>query len=865
MKSLGTSIEGNVKLIAVVGGVLFATLIGALIVVQQSLGSSQTQLAETVVPIQQQLGKIVGAEGSMFLRQSEIVAANDVALKELGNRDFHEAGVRNGMSEFAKLVTTTGLIKEQGFPIDAANSLESDIEVFMQADDELYKAASSYQALRKQIATSLELIEKDLRSLMEASGGLAGVLRLEHVSQLRKLSQKLTNESVSSEQLRPLITGNSRLQLDTIYQLDTAVLRLGVLAGKVGLANSEDALNSLSANELVQNREQIMHVLHQLESQVTDQDLAERVRKLHEKASDLAKRVGDETYPESLASLRRHMLQQEHRVHESQLATASVSEHLESDTAELRSFLQGVAIRAQSSAATTIQRSRQVTLAISVLTLGLAIIAAFRVHSSVLALRVQNNKLSDLSDELSKTNLGLEKMVADRTASLQLVLDSTGDGLLSVDLNGVLLPERSRAVNVWFGESQPGATLWEYLAKDTETQDSLSMAIEQLADDVFPFEVAADQAPKSIERDGKTFALEYREIREESRLVRILVLVRDITAELEAKRAEREMRELHTLVGNLLKDRQGFDQTLEECAALVSEIAQSVSHAVAKRNLHTLKGNCAIVGFQSVADYAHELESMLVDESRQPTKSEITELDRNWQSSLMKIRSYLHSGRETQIEISTSEYAEVKEMLHHRASYEEIEQMFDRWKYEPTLTHLSRLGDQSRQVARRLGKEIEICIHDNQLRVPEEGLRRFWSSMIHIIRNAVDHGIETPEQRQRLGKPPVAKLELMTRQVDGYIEIGVSDDGRGIDWQQVRKIAKERGLPHATAPELTEVLFCDGVSTREVATDISGRGVGLSAVRSECEKAGGTVVLESQPGIGTRFIFRFPIRELCWA
>lgn len=862
MKTSGNSIESDVKLIAVVGGVLFATLIGALIVVQQSLGSSQSQLAETVVPIQQQLGKIAGAEGSMFLRQSEIVAANDAALKALGDRNNHEFAVRNGAIGFRELVNTTGLNTEQGFPIQAANSLENEIEVFLRADDELFDAASSFQSLKKQIATSIESIEKDLRGLIEASDGLAGVLRLAHVSQLRKLSQKLNTESIRSDLLRPVIMGNSRLQLDTIFQLDTAVLRLGVLAGKVGLATSEDSLNSLAANELIQNREQIMHALTQLEKQVSDEELAERVRSLRTKAIDLAKRVGDETYPESLASLHRRMLQEEQRVHLSQLATADVSEQLESNTADLQRYLQEVANRAQDSAANTIQRSRQVTLTISVITLGLAVIAAFRIHSSVLALRSQNRQLSELSDELTKTNLSLEKMVAERTASLQLVLDSTGDGLLSVDLNGVLLPERSRAVTVWFGESQPVATLWDYLASDTLTKDSLEMAIEQLAADVFPFEVAADQAPKTIERDGKTFALEYREIREQNRLARILVLVRDVTAELEVKRAEREMRELHTLVGNLLKDRQGFDQTLEECASLVSEIAQTVSHAVAKRSLHTLKGNCAIVGFQSVADYVHELEGMLADESRQPTKSEIVDLDRYWQNSLTKIRNYLHTGRESQIEIATWEYAAIKELLRNRASYKEIEDVVNSWNNEPTVTQLSRLADQSRQVAKRLGKQIEVSIQDNRLRIPEEGLRRFWSSLIHAIRNAVDHGIEPPEQRLEKGKPAIAKLELTTRQFNGHFEIEISDDGAGIDWERVRKIARERGLPHATESELIEALFCDGVSTREVATDISGRGVGLSAVRSECENVGGTVSVESRPEIGTRFVFRFPLNEL---
>ena len=456
----------------------------------------------------------------------------------------------------------------------------------------------------------------------------------------------------------------------------------------------------------------------------------------------------------------------------------------------------------------------------------------------------------------------LEKMVADRTASLQMVLDSTGDGLLSVDLNGVLLPERSRTVSTWFGFAKPGTTLWEYLALDEATGAALAMAYEQIAADVLPFEVSADQAPKMIVRDGRTFALEYREIREQGALARILVLVRDITAELDAKRAEGEVRELHTLVGNLLKDRNGFDQTLDECEALVSEIAQTVDRAIAKRHLHTLKGNCAVVGFQRVADHVHELEGTLGEEGRQPSPAEIADLDRCWQSSLQTIRSYLSSSRDSQIEISANEHAALMDLLAERPNYETIEKLVASWKNEPTVAPLTRLAEQSRQVAKRLGKEVDIHIEDNRLRMPESRLRRFWSSMVHAVRNAVDHGVEGAEARIKSGKRPTAQINLTTRLVGDSFEVEITDDGCGIDWERVRQVAAQHGLPYGSHEDLVEALFADGISTRSTATDISGRGVGLSAVRSECEKAGGKIYIESQVGKGTRFTFRFPMHEL---
>lgn len=456
----------------------------------------------------------------------------------------------------------------------------------------------------------------------------------------------------------------------------------------------------------------------------------------------------------------------------------------------------------------------------------------------------------------------LEKMVADRTASLQMVLDSTGDGLLSVDLNGVLLPERSRTVSTWFGPAQPNTTLWEYLAVDEATRIDLAIAFEQLSEDLLPFEVSADQAPKSIVHDGRTFALEYREIRDQGKLASILVLIRDITAELEAKRVESEVRELHTLVGNLLTDRNGFDQTLEDCEALVAEIAQTVDRAITKRHLHTLKGNCAVVGFQRVADHVHALEGTLVEEGREPTRAEIADLDRCWQSSLQSIRGYLNSSRDCQIEISMREHNELLEQLAEHPDCEKIEKLVAGWKNEPTVAPLSRLAEQSRKVAKRLGKDVEIHIEDNRLRMPESRLRRFWSSMVHAVRNAVDHGVESPDVRIQAGKRPTAQINLITRLVGDSFEVEIADDGCGIDWDRVRQVAAQHGLPYDGHEDLVEALFADGISTRSTTTDISGRGIGLSAVRCECKKAGGKIYIESQVGKGTRFLFRFPEDEL---
>ena len=132
-------------------------------------------------------------------------------------------------------------------------------------------------------------------------------------------------------------------------------------------------------------------------------------------------------------------------------------------------------------------------------------------------------------------------------------------------------------------------------------------------------------------------------------------------------------------------------------------------------------------------------------------------------------------------------------------------------------------------------------------------------NLVHLVRNAIDHGIETPEERARGGKAPVGRLLITTLREASAFTVSVQDDGRGIDWDRVRALASERGLPASTPEELFAALASDGLSTRAQASEISGRGVGLGAVRQACEGLGGTFDIQSEPGSGTTFRCVIPV------
>src|SRR5262249_37181984 len=149
---------------------------------------------------------------------------------------------------------------------------------------------------------------------------------------------------------------------------------------------------------------------------------------------------------------------------------------------------------------------------------------------------------------------------------------------------------------------------------------------------------------------------------------------------------------------------------------------------------------------------------------------------------------------------------------------------------EPVARRFELLAGQARHIAERLGKgDVVVQVDAEGLRLEGQRWAPFWASFVHLLRNAVDHGIETPDERRRAGKPPAGCLTLSARAAGGQVVIEVADDGRGIDWDRVRSKATERGIAASSTDELAAALLEGGLSTKAEATLYSGRGAGLSA------------------------------------
>lgn len=188
------------------------------------------------------------------------------------------------------------------------------------------------------------------------------------------------------------------------------------------------------------------------------------------------------------------------------------------------------------------------------------------------------------------------------------------------------------------------------------------------------------------------------------------------------------------------------------------------------------------------------------------------------------------------------------------------------------MVPLSNMGNLLRQVVRdacqETGKQARFLIEGAETEIDRVVLDRLRDPLVHLLRNAVVHGIEMPETRSTAGKPAEGRIELRARTAGAWIEISIVDDGRGIHREAVRRRAIDNGLISAqqaeelTDAELFDLIFQPGFSTAEAVSQIAGRGVGLDIVRRNLSSVGGTVSVHSRPDRGTEFRIRVPLTRL---
>ena len=446
-----------------------------------------------------------------------------------------------------------------------------------------------------------------------------------------------------------------------------------------------------------------------------------------------------------------------------------------------------------------------------------------------------------------------------RNAAMKLVFDNAKEGFMTCGLDGTIGSEYSQIVTKWFGRPQAGVPLSKFLfPKGTRKSEIFQISWDQLVEDSIPFNVTADQMSDRFLQGDRWLSVACTDIRGADRKLKsIMVVVSDVTAKVESEKSAREQKELMSVFQSLQEDRAGFIEFFADAENIVKTLT-STSDILSKteqfRLIHTLKGNCGQYGLATLADVCHDLESALSDNSDNLNAGQMTSLTKTWKDTTTRLMLLIGGKNSAMIELDESEYLNVLKDIRAGATHSVIAAQIEKWKLLPVAKRLDRMSEQAKSLGERLGVEgLEVSIVTDNVRIHPELFKNVWSAMIHVVRNSVDHGLKGVTDR-----PPQLVLSA-TGNDKNQLVVSVRDNGNGINWDRIKEKAVSMGLRTDSKQDLENCLFADGLSTNDSVSSVSGRGVGMAAIKEAVLAEKGAITINSEANKGTEFVFTLPL------
>jgi signal transduction histidine kinase len=521
------------------------------------------------------------------------------------------------------------------------------------------------------------------------------------------------------------------------------------------------------------------------------------------------------------------------------------------------------------------------------------------------------------ADELAEINRGLERQVADRTKEVReqmhrvkMLLDNMQQAVFAVSGTMVVIPPVSRFTEQVFGKDLTGLpvldTVFAAVDHSSEAFAKLSTVLSMVyGEDKLQWDMIAEQLPAVLKYKKAGFdsdrllRLNYQPLLSEKETVdAILFEVEDITEmvrlETEARDKQRSMERLHELAELRLEQLAGAFENLHrllgECRVIVDRSAKSPDDLPAfKRHLHTLKGNARAYGFFMLSREFHELETSLhaVLGARGTASSSLASLSETVSSVSASIAAYEDvasrylsyrpaggsagaAGRTFDVDADRFEdivsRAERLAEARRDEAIAELAGHIARLRYVPIKAALGNFKAMVSDLCASLSKEANFELTGEEIFLPTETLSELQDALTHLVRNAMDHGLEVPVLRKGAGKAEAGSIRLRVSSEGEEAVLVLEDDGQGIDVERVSQKVVELGLKtpeqikSLSREKLVELIFLPGLSTREKVSEISGRGIGMDVLMDFVKHHKGGVKVSTTKGKGTRFEVRFQVR-----
>ncbi len=493
-------------------------------------------------------------------------------------------------------------------------------------------------------------------------------------------------------------------------------------------------------------------------------------------------------------------------------------------------------------------------------------------------------------------NLMLDR-VDEKDRNMKSLLDGLTTAVFSFDKDGIISSEKSIACNYIFQDYELN-NIYSFfnhhngLAKQGLEESlqllwdpTIDMDFDSLTSGVFPNKMTLPYGDKN---PTKYISLRYKQnLNSHQKLEKIIVLADDITettlaqknAVIQAERVER-ISKASLGAENYIESRNSFISLIQNSQHILTKGASKLTKtetADLKRQLHSLKGELAIMGHKTCASQVHHIESSLTAELNASIDTTLLEnikkIDAEFSLESADVLSVLGLDSQSKsIKVDLEKITALRNFVvqsEHLSAEQKLslKSKLNTLVQKPMQQFFQKYDEYCKVLSENLGKSVNLIFDSRSDEVAYEEVSRLDAIFGHLLRNSLDHGIEEMELREELGKPDTGSITISAaRKPDlKVLEISIQDDGRGIDHKRLIDKAVAKGLwtaekaKAASKEEALDLIFLSDFSTKEVVTETSGRGVGMDAVRSEVVGLGGSLTLQTDIGKGTQFTIRLPL------
>lgn len=481
-------------------------------------------------------------------------------------------------------------------------------------------------------------------------------------------------------------------------------------------------------------------------------------------------------------------------------------------------------------------------------------------QSTILAYRFNKSfiKLDQAEKEIRLLNQDLEKKVEQRTQQINTILTNVQSGFLIISEDCIIQPGFTESCHGLLGAKvQNGVSCFHYFKAKSREADLFKSAVAQTFTDRMPESVNLAQIPNRINgQNNRVLSILYSVIRDRANnmVTGILLTINDASS---LVKAEQQVVKSKIIV-KILQNKTSFDcfvQDFRKHCQMASNFVNKSFQKEARSILHTLKGNAATFGFQDTVDVIH-----MVEEESSINPSDIDLIKDSLLNAIDEFNDIIDIDQGDRISIPKKDIEEYiarisqssDEILSHYMTQELSNHTLPKAKQI-----LGPIEDMVSNLSYALEKEIRFKFTGKDCPINQEHVDVV-RNMIHLIRNAVDHGIEEVYERNQ--KDPTGTIHLSFLRNDSSLRIEVRDDGKGIDTERLSQVALENAITEklSSEEERLNLIFHPGLSSKDRGTKISGRGIGLHAVKQAVIEVGGTITVLNNPPKGCNFIIVLP-------